>query len=40
MAAKFDLEPHAQQWRAFTRLVTFSAAAAVVVLGLMALLLL
>jgi len=40
MAANFDIKPHQDQWRAFTKLMTYSAAASVVVLGLMALLLL
>ena len=40
MASDFDIKPHQDQWRAFTRLMTYSAIGCVVVLGLMALLLL
>jgi len=40
MAANFDMKPHQEQWRAFTKLLTYSVVASVVVLGLMALLLL
>ena len=40
MAAEFNIKPHEDQWRAFTRLMTFSIASAVVILGLMALALL
>jgi len=40
MAADFDIKPHQDQWRAFTRLMTYSVVGSVVVLGLMALALL
>ena len=40
MASNFDLKPHQEQWRAFTKIMAYSAAGCVVVLVLMALLLL
>jgi hypothetical protein len=40
MASNFDLKPHQEQWRAFTKIMTYSAAGCVAVLVLMALLLL
>ena len=40
MATNFDLKPHQDQWRAFTKIMTYSTIGCVVVLVLMALLLL
>jgi hypothetical protein len=40
MAADFNIKPHEDQWRAFTKLMTYSVIAGVVILGLMALTLL
>ena len=40
MATDFDIKPHQEQWRAFVKIMTYSAAGCVVVLALMALLLL
>jgi len=40
MAADFDIKPHQEQWRAFTKLMIYSVIGSVVVLALMALFLL
>ena len=40
MASKFDIKPHAQMWRDFTKMMTFGACAAALCLVLLALVLL
>ena len=40
MATNFDLKPHEQQWRAFTKLMTYAVGGCVTVLALMAIFLL
>ena len=40
MASEFDIKPHVQMWRDFTRIMTFSAGGVVLSLILLALFLL